>query len=132
VAQGKDVTVIGYSSMTHRCEKLLPRLQEQGVSAELIDLRTVDYPGIDYDTIDRSVRKTGAVVVVEEAPRSQTIGSTIAKTVTERCFDSLDAPVACLSSRDVPPPVSRALEKAALISDDEIVAGVAAVAGREL
>lgn len=131
VASGSDVTLLAYSSLVPRCKKLLPRLAAEGVSAELIDLRTLDYAGIDYDAIGRSVRKTGAVVIVEEALRSQSIGPTVAANITERFFDYLDGPVACMASEDVPPPVSRVLEAAALIKDDDILNTAVAVARRQ-
>ncbi|NQT20984.1 MAG: hypothetical protein HQ592_14850, partial [Planctomycetes bacterium] len=131
VASGSDVTLLAYSSLVPRCRKLLPQLAAEGVSAELIDLRTLDYAGIDYGAIGRSLRKTGAVVIVEEALRSQSIGPTVAANITERFFDYLDGPVACMASEDVPPPVSRVLEAAALIKDDDIMSTAVAVARRQ-
>jgi len=128
-AQGADLTIITYSSLVPRCEKLLPRLAAEGVSAELIDLRTLDYANIDYETIGKSVRKTGAVMIAEEAQQCHSLGPTIAKEIQERFFDALDGPIACAASKDVPPPVSRVLEKAALISD-ETIAATALAAGR--
>jgi 2-oxoisovalerate dehydrogenase E1 component len=131
IANGEDVTLITYSSLVPRCEKLLSRLEEAKVYAELIDLRTVDYPSIDYATIGESVRKTGTVVIVEEAARSQSIGPTIAKNIMDKFFDYLDGPIACLSSLDVPLPVSRILETAALVNDEEIINTTVAVAKRQ-
>jgi 2-oxoisovalerate dehydrogenase E1 component len=131
IANGEDVTLITYSSLVPRCEKLLSRLEKAKVHAELIDLRTVDYPSIDYATIGESVRKTGTVVIVEEAARSQSIGSTLANNIMEKFFDYLDSPIACLASLDVPLPVSRILETAALINDEEIINTTVAVAKRQ-
>ncbi len=121
VASGSDVTVLAYSSLVPRCERLLPLLAQAGVSAELIDLRTVDYAGIDYEAIGESVRKTGYVVIAEGAVRSHSIGSTVAAEISRRFFDCLDGPVACLTTCDIPPPVSRPLEAAAMLGDDEIL-----------
>lgn len=131
IVNGEDVTLIAYSSLVPRCEKLLSRLEEARVYAELIDLRTVDYPSIDYATIGESVRKTGTAVIVEEAPRSQSIGSTLAKNIMDKFFDYLDSPVACLTSLDVPLPVSRTLETTALINDENIIKTTIAVAKRQ-
>ncbi len=130
LAPGGDVTVIAYSAMSGRLLALQPELQRRGVSAEIIDLRTVDLPGIDYDTIGASLKKTGAVAIVEEAASAQGIGGHIAAEITGRFFDDLDAPPSCLSSLNVPAPVSRVLETAALVQDEEILARVEAVARR--
>lgn len=131
IADGEDVTLITYSSLVPRCERLLSRLGEANVSADLIDLRTVDYPSIDYATIGESVRKTGTVVIVEEAARSQSIGPVLAKNIMAKFFDYLDGPIACLTSLDIPLPVSRILERAALINDEEIINATVAAAKRQ-
>ena len=102
-AQGSDVTLISYSSLAGRCEALLDKFREENVSVELIDLRTIDYCGIDYQTIGKSIAKTHCVVIAEETPESQSLGPTIAKNIMTRFFDDLDGPVACLTSQDVPP-----------------------------
>lgn len=128
VTTGDDVTVIAYGSMVGRCRSAL---EGQGISAEIIDLRTLDLPSIDYITIGESVAKTGVAVVVEEAPTSQSIGATIAAGITERFFDLLDGPVARVNSLDVPPSVSRALETAAIVSPDAIRSVVKAVVARQ-
>jgi 2-oxoisovalerate dehydrogenase E1 component len=130
VAQGADVTVLTYSSLTVRLLTLLEALGSRGVSAEIVDLRTVDLHGIDYATIGSSLEKTGVLAVVEEAAAGQGIGPRIAAEVSRRFFDQLDAPAACLASLDVPTSVSRALEAAVLISDEQILDQIEAVAKR--
>ncbi len=130
LSEGSDITVLACGGMTARLQALLPQLRARGVSAELIDLRTLDLPGIDYGTIGASVEKTGAVAVVEQAAAGQGIGARIAAQIAERFFDALDAPPGVLCSLDVPPPVSRALEAAALIGDGEILETVEAMAAR--
>ena len=130
VREGTQASVITYGSMSVRLEALLSELEARNVSAEVIDLRSVDYPGIDWDTIAASVRKTGAAVIVEQACRSQSIGARIASEITESCFDYLDMPTRHLASLDVPPSVSRVLEAEALIGDEEIVEAVEAMAKR--
>jgi 2-oxoisovalerate dehydrogenase E1 component len=120
-APGGDCTVLCYSSMTQRLAALLVELAARGVSAELLDLRTVDLPGMDFETIGASLKKTGAVAIVEEAAAGQGIGTRVAAEITSRFFDELDAPPLCLASLDVPPPVSRVLERSALISDGLIL-----------
>ncbi len=131
VAEGEDVTLLTYSSLVGRCEQLLPRFASDGLSVELVDLRTLDHPGIDYSTIGESLRKTGAVVIVEEAAASQSLGSAISATIMERFFEYLDAPVTRATSLDIPLPVSRVLERATMISDETIVKVTSAVARRQ-
>ena len=121
VQHGDDVTVLVYSSLTGRLLALNEELRRRGIAAEIVDLRTVDLHGIDYDTIGDSLARTGALAIVEEAAAGQGIGPRIAAEVSRRFFDDLDAPVACLASLDVPTSVSRVLEAAALISDEQIL-----------
>ncbi len=132
VCDGKDVTVVAYGAMVGRLKDLSRELQDDNVSAEIIDLRTVDPPGIDYETIGESVKKTGTVVIVEEAPTSQGIGARIAAQITEKFFDYLDAPPVCINSLDVPLPVSRILESAIILSDEKILEIIRAVSSRLL
>jgi 2-oxoisovalerate dehydrogenase E1 component len=131
VSAGDDVTLITYSNLVPRCCSLLPAWKAAGISVDLIDLRSIDFPSVDYDLIGESVRRTGAVVIAEQACRSHALGHRIAQEVTERFFDWLDGPVRCLTSRDVPPPVSRWLEAAVLLGDNEIEKAVIESARRE-
>ncbi len=130
VAEGSDVTLLVYGSLVGRCEQLLPRFAADGISVDLIDLRTLDLPGIDYTTIGASLGRTGALVIAEEAAASQSIGSAISATIAEKFFESLDAPVTRVTSLDIPLPVSRVLERETMISDEKIFRTVAAVARR--
>ncbi len=130
VAPGNDVTLVTYGFMVSRCQALLPRWNEEGTSVEIIDLRTLDCLGIDYELIGESVKKTGAMIVVEEAPKSFSLGARVASEVTERFFDYLDGPIARLASVDVPLPVSRVLEAEALLKDSDILSTTTAVARR--
>ena len=131
VCEGSDVTVCSYGGMTGRVTMLAEKLRSDGVSAEVVDLRTVDIPSIDYAAIGESLKKTGALVFVEEAPPSQSIGPKIAAKMTGEYFDYLDAPPRCLSALDVPFSVSRALEAAALLTDEQIEEGIRAAAQRK-
>ncbi|HUI10863.1 MAG TPA: thiamine pyrophosphate-dependent enzyme [Bacteroidota bacterium] len=130
VAEGTDVTLLTYGALVGRCDKLLGRFAAEGVSVELIDLRTLDLPGIDYETIRESLRKTGAVVVAEEAAASQSIGAPIAAAIMEKFFEMLDGPVVRVASLDIPLPVSRVLERETMVSDERIVRATLAAARR--
>jgi 2-oxoisovalerate dehydrogenase E1 component len=128
--EGTEISIIVYSDMAERLAVLETELGSRKVSAEIIDLRTLDYPGIDWEAIGTSVKKTGAALIVEQACKSQSIGARIASEITERFFDYLDMPTRHLTSLDVPLSVSRALEKEALISDDEILDAAESMAKR--
>jgi 2-oxoisovalerate dehydrogenase E1 component len=131
LSSGDDVTLITYGVMSYRCGKLLSRFSEKGISVEIIDLRTIDLPGLDFETIGQSLKKTGAAVVVEEAPANHSIGAKIAAELTERYFDYLDSPVMRLTSLDVPNSVSRVLEKAAILDDETIIYKTVLAANRQ-
>jgi 2-oxoisovalerate dehydrogenase E1 component len=131
IEEGKDITLIAYGYMAWRLEELASRFKENGVAAEIIDLRTVDLPSLDFDTIGRSLEKTGVAAVIEEAPTNLSIGAKIAAELTERYFDYLDSPVMRLSSDDVPPPVSRVLEESVRLDDNRILEMVSLAALRK-
>ncbi len=131
VREGSDITVLSYALITGRLLDLSQRFEDQGVSVEIIDLRSLDLPSIDYETIGESLKKTGVMAVVEEAAGAQSIGPRIAEQVCVRFFDYLDGPPGCLASMNVPNSVSKQLEAAAMISDDQIVEGVTSMARRQ-
>ena len=109
---GSDVTIIAFSIMVDVALKAAEALAEQGISAEVINLRTIR--PLDIETIAASVKKTGRVVSVEEGWPFAGIGSEIIATVVEHCFDWLDAPPVRVAGLDVPMPYAANLEKLAL------------------
>jgi len=129
---GDDVTVIAYSSMVGKAAQASEQLREEGVSAEVIDLRTLDTAHIDYATIGESLQKTGVALVVEEAPRSNSIGAKIAHGIDTRFFSALDAPVGHLAAADVGNPVSRVLESEALPSVEKVKEAIRTLANRQV
>ena len=130
VRPGSQVTVLTYLTGVGQCLQAAKELAGEGISAEVIDLRTLDYAGMDWATIGESVRKTGSVLIVEQAPRSMTLGARISDEIQERFFDYLDAPTAKLAALDVPPPVSRKLEEAVLPSPAQVREAIARAARR--
>jgi len=90
LTEGTDVTVIAYGAMIRECQKALVMAKESGISAELIDLRTI-YP-IDKETIIRSVEKTGRMVIVAEAPSGFSVGAELIAIANEEAFLHLEAP----------------------------------------
>ena len=122
ISSGQDVTIISYGiGMMHTLEAD-KKLKELGISAEIIDLRTIR--PIDFDTIIESVKKTNRCVTVEESFPVCSVGSYIGSQIMVRAFDYLDAPVLNCTGKDVPMPYAENLEKAALITPDEIVFSV--------
>ena len=104
------------------------KLTEQGISAEVIDLRTLR--PIDYDTVLASVQKTNRCVTVEEGFPVGAIGNHLSAVIMQRAFDYLDAPVMNCTGKDVPMPYAANLERHALITTDEVIAAVHSVTYR--
>jgi 2-oxoisovalerate dehydrogenase E1 component len=118
--QGKDVSVVCYSSTVDLVSRAAESLGSEGVAVEVIDLRTVSPRDIDYETIGDSLKRTGVLVTVEQAPASMCLGPVITHQCQERFFDYLDGPIQTVSSLDIPLPVSKKLE-AATVPDLESV-----------
>jgi 2-oxoisovalerate dehydrogenase E1 component len=127
VRPGSDVTVVTWSHPVHRAIAVAEDLAREGIDAEVIDLRTIDPHGLDWDLVSESVRRTGAVAIVEDATESHALAPRIAQGIHERHFADLRAPVRVVTGRDVPTPVSRVLEEYVLLSDSDIAAAVRAL-----
>ena len=119
---GSDVTIVAFSIMVGRALEAADRLAEQGISAEVIDLRSIR--PLDSATIVESVKKTSRLVTCEEGFPFAGIGAEIAMQVIEQAFDWLDAPIARVTGKDVPMPYAANLEAMALPQIDDIVAAV--------
>ncbi|MFZ5750235.1 MAG: pyruvate dehydrogenase complex E1 component subunit beta [Pseudomonadota bacterium] len=125
---GSDVTLVSFGIGMHHTLEAAEVLAKDGISAEVINLRTLR--PIDYDTILASVVKTNRCVTVEEGFPVGSIGNHIAAVVMQRAFDHLDAPVLNCTGKDVPMPYAANLEKLALVTVDEIVAAAKSVCYR--
>lgn len=106
---GSDVTIVGTSLMVHRALEAAESLTTEGISAEVVDPRTL--VPFDHDAILRSVAKTGRLVVIDECHRSCGVGAEVVATVAERGFDLLRKPIRRVATLDVPIPFSRPLEE---------------------
>lgn len=118
--EGSDLTLISYAKTVPACLAAAETLAEQGVSAEVIDLRTLK--PLDEATILASVRKTGRVIVVHEAGRLCGVGAEVAALVSEQAFEALKAPVLRITGPDAPAPSSYVLEQAFIPQAGAIVA----------
>ncbi|MGH6842963.1 MAG: pyruvate dehydrogenase complex E1 component subunit beta [Methylocella sp.] len=123
--EGKDVTLVSFGIGMVHAMKAAEELKHEGVSAEVVDLRTIR--PMDSETIIRSVKKTGRCVTVEEGWPQSGVGAEIMAKIMEEAFDYLDAPVIRICGKDVPMPYAANLEKLALPNAREIVAAVKAV-----
>lgn len=119
---GDDVTLLTYSHMTLKCLEAAELLEREGISVEVVDLRTLK--PLDTKTILASARKTGRVIVVHEACRRGGIGGDIAAMIMEEAYDDLDGPVARICGKDTSIPYNLSLESACVPTVEEIIEGV--------
>ena len=117
---GEHLTIICYSKTVGLSLKAAEQLEQDGISAEVVDLRTIR--PLDLETIFASVRKTHRVVVAEEGWRFAGAGAQVVDDIQSNLFDELDAPVLRVTGADVPMPYNKHLERAAKVSADKIVA----------
>ncbi|HJV82820.1 alpha-ketoacid dehydrogenase subunit beta [Noviherbaspirillum sp.] len=126
--EGSDLTIVSYAKMVGTCIQAAGQLARSGISAEVIDLRSLK--PLDEDAILRSVRKTGRLLVVHEAGRMCGVGAEISAIVAEHALTSLKAPVLRLTSPDTPAPSSYVLEQAFMPQVQDVVAAANKLMGR--
>jgi pyruvate/2-oxoglutarate/acetoin dehydrogenase E1 component len=120
--EGSDISVITWGAMVYTAEEAAQQLDADGVSVEIIDLRTV-MPW-DKAAVLESARKTSKVLVLHEDTRTGGFGAEIAASISEEAFEDLDAPVKRVAAPDTPVPFSPVLEKAFIPQVDDVVAGL--------
>ena len=118
---GNDVTVLTYLSMVSHA---LAAIEETGIDAELIDLRFLDRASLDWETVGDSIKKTNAVLIVEQGAVGTSYGGWLADEIQRRFFDWLDQPVQRVTGGEASPSISRVLERAAIARAEEVVAGL--------
>jgi pyruvate/2-oxoglutarate/acetoin dehydrogenase E1 component len=126
--RGRDITIITYSRMTYLSLEAANHLAQEGIEAEVIDLRTLK--PFDFEIIAESVKKTFHAMVVHEACLTGGFGAEIAARIGEELFDDLDAPVKRIGAKDVPIPFSPVLENFVLPQVGDIVRGAKTVLNR--
>ena len=124
VRPGKAFTVLTYLYMT---PVALDAAEKMGLDAEIIDLRSLDRAGLDWETIGASIRKTNNVVVLEQGTQTVSYGQILTDEIQRRFFDYLDQPVKRIHGGESSPSVSKVLERAAYVGAEEIAAGFASV-----
>jgi pyruvate dehydrogenase E1 component beta subunit len=122
VREGSDVTIVSYSKMLQLSLTAAAQLAEDGIEAEVVDLRTIR--PLDLEPVYASVRKTHRAVVVQEQWKPFGAAAEIAASITETVFDELDAPVERVTGEDVPMPYARNLELLAVPHEEQIIEAV--------
>jgi 2-oxoisovalerate dehydrogenase E1 component len=112
---GKRCTILTYGTMVDRCCDVA---EKTGIDAEVVDLRTLDPLGLDWSLIESSVKKTNALLIVEQTARGTSIGSRIVSEAQSRLFNWLDHEILHVTGSNAAPVVSKVLEQAALASEN--------------
>ena len=120
--EGSDVTLVSFGKIIKEAYKAAEQLEKEGISVEIIDLRTVR--PLDFDTVFESVKKTNRLVILEEAWPFASISSEITFQVQENLFDYLDAPVRRITTADTPAPYSPVLLEEWLPNHNDVVKAV--------
>jgi len=120
--QGNNVTVVAIAAMVNKALSVADKLQERGVSIEVIDPRTM--VPLDKETIIASVKKTGRLVIIDEEPKTASAAAEIAAVVGDEAFDFLDAPMKRVCAPDTPTPFSPVLEQAWIPSEERLIATI--------
>ncbi len=127
VREGSDLTVIAHSYTVRRALAVADRLQQDGISVEVVDLRSLR--PLDMETVAASVAKTNRALVAEEGWATYGIGAEVAARISRACFDDLDAPVERVGGAEVPMPYAKPLELAALAGEEKIEAAARRLLG---
>ncbi len=120
--EGTDVTIVSFGKIIKEAYKAADELEKEGISAEVIDLRTIR--PMDHATIIESVKKTNRLVILEEAWPFGNISTEITYQVQEQAFDFLDAPIIKINTADTPAPYSPVLLKEWLPNSEDVVKAV--------
>ena len=120
--EGEDVTIVAVARTVIEALKAADKLAEEGISAEVIDLMTIQ--PMDYDTIVKSVMKTNRLVIADDSVKTCGISAEVSAYVSEFAFDYLDAPIIRVNSPPLPIPFSPQLEKQYMVDSDKIVDAV--------
>ncbi|WP_154795359.1 alpha-ketoacid dehydrogenase subunit alpha/beta [Occultella kanbiaonis] len=127
--QGGALTVLSYLSMVNHA---LEAVERHGIDAEVIDLRWLDRASLDWETVGESIRKTNAVLIVEQGAVGTSYGGWLSDEINRRFFDWLDQPVQRVHGSEASPSISKVLERAAIARTDEVLAALERVATMEV
>ena len=119
VKEGTDLTIISVSSCLKMINDNLSEIEKSGISAEIIDLRTV--VPLDFETIKKSVEKTGRVLICDTSNKSGSVANEIASLISQNCLNSLKQPVEIVAAENIPVPFVRVMEDEVLVTADKIL-----------
>jgi len=119
---GSDITIVTYSKMLDVSSQAAEQLAEEGIEAEIIDLRSLR--PLDMEPVVKSFKKTNRAVVVEEGWRSYGVGSEVVTRIYEEAFDYVDAPIQRVAQKEVPLPYNRKLEQMAIPQVEDVIKAV--------
>jgi 2-oxoisovalerate dehydrogenase E1 component len=122
---GRALTILTYLAMV---QPVLDMVEALGIDAEVIDLRSLDRAGIDWPTIEASLRKTNVAMIVEQGALGTSYGTILGDEIQRRLFDWLDHPVMRVHGGEASPSISKVLETAAIAGRDDIAAALQAFA----
>jgi len=122
---GNNVTVVATAFMVHRALTVAAKLQEKGISVEVVDLRTL--VPLDKSAIIASVKKTGRLVIISEEPKTGSAAAQVSAMVAEEAFDYLDAPIRLVCAPDTPIPFSPVLERFWMPSEEALTRAIAEI-----
>ncbi|MFH1242179.1 MAG: alpha-ketoacid dehydrogenase subunit beta [Pseudomonadota bacterium] len=120
--EGEDVTLVTYSYMTLKCLEAAELMEKEGISVEVVDLRTLK--PLDEVTLLSSARKTGRVIIVHEACKRGGVGGDIAAMIMEEAYDDLDGPVIRVCGKNTPIPYNLELEKVCIPTTEDIIEAI--------
>jgi pyruvate dehydrogenase E1 component beta subunit len=126
--KGDDITIVAVSRMVNESLVAAKKLEEEGVSAEVIDVRTLQ--PLDVSTIAESVKRTSRLIVASDDVKRGGVGAEISASITETCFDYLDAPVSRVACPDTPIPFSPQLEQQYMPNADRVIQAVQGLLGK--
>jgi len=121
VRAGSRVTILTYLAMVEMTRSVVERL---GIDAEIIDLRSLDRAGLDWETVEASIAKTGNVLIAEQGASGTSYGGWLADELQRRCFDALDQPIKRAHGAEASPSISKVLEAAACARPQDIEAAL--------
>ena len=120
--EGSDVTLVSFGKIIKEADKAAEKLEEEGISVEIIDLRTVK--PLDYESVLKSVKKTNRLIILEEAWPFGNVSTEITFHVQKHAFDYLDAPIERINTADTPAPYSPVLLEEWLPNSEDVVNAV--------
>ena len=127
--EGTDLVLITWGKQVHTCLKAAEQLAARGISAMVLDLRSIR--PLDHEALFAAVAKTHRAVVVQEGYPFAGVAAEIVARIQESCFDLLDGPVVRVTNRDIPQPYATNLEKLVIISAERVVEAALTVMGRD-